>query len=315
MKTKIIQAYHRIKNYLPPTPLIFAQQLSLLTHINIYLKLENLQPTGSFKVRGAFNKLLSLSSDEKKRGVIAASTGNHGAAVAYASKKLEIACLVCVPTVASSLKVNNIRSYGAEVQFHGNECLEAERYARDYAHKNNMIYLSPYNDTEVIHGQGTIGYELAEQLEAIHTVFASVGGGGLIVGTSGYLKSLLTTIQFIGCMPENSPVMVECIKAGKIIEIETQPTLSDATAGNMDADSITFPLYQKYIDENILVSEAEIKAALCLFLEKEHLLVEGASAVSLAGLLKVQKNLQKKNVVIIVSGANISLETLKKVIQ
>lgn len=314
VKNSVIDAKAKIGHYIKPTPLIYSHSLSLLTKVNVYLKLENIQPTGSFKVRGAFNKILSLSSKEKNAGVIAASTGNHGAAVAYACYQLQVEATVFVPKNASPAKVNNIKSYGADVKFFGNECGETEKHARAYAEQHEKIYISPYNDFAVIAGQGTIGYELLQQLEDINAIFASVGGAGLISGIGGYVKAMNKKIEIVGCLPENSPAMLECIKADKMLELDCRPTLSDATAGNSDLDTITFELSKQFVDTWFLVCEAEIKSAIYYMIELEHMIVEGSVGVSIASLIKQQEKFKGKNVVIIISGANISVDTLRKVI-
>lgn len=313
-KQKILEAKTRIKDFLPDTPLIKALQLSALTKANVFFKLENLQPTGSFKIRGAFNKLLSLPKEQLQNGVVAASTGNHGAAVAYACRTLNVNNVIFMPETASTLKINNVKNFGGNVELYGTECGVAEKFAREYATKKNMTYISPYNDVEVMTGQGTIAVELLNQQQNVDVVMASVGGGGLIGGISAYVKETNSKIKIIGCLPENSPVMYESIKANQILELDTEETLSDATAGNMDLDSITFEVCKTYVDDYLLAAEQEIKKAIRFSLEKEHLLVEGAVGVCIASLLKNKDQFANKNIVVVVSGATISLETLRKVI-
>ncbi|MGD9109153.1 MAG: threonine/serine dehydratase [Gammaproteobacteria bacterium] len=314
IKKEVIRAESSIKKYIRYTPLVRAHQLSLLCDANVYLKLENIQCTSAFKVRGAFNKLLSLTDKQKQQEVVTASTGNHGAAVAYAGQKLGIKTRIFVPNSTSEMKINAIKSYNAEVSYLGEECGATEKYAREFAEKNGLVYVSPYNDIKIIGGQGTIGYEIVQQLDKIDEVFVAVGGGGLISGIGGYLKEINSKITVTGCLPQNSPVMAESIKLGKIIEMDTKPTLSDSTAGNIDLDAITFGFCKKYVDDYILVTEDEIKQAMCLFMEKEHMLIEGAVGVVVASMLKRQKFIKNKNIVLIICGANISMDTLKKVI-
>lgn len=309
-----LNASERIAPYIHITPLIVANRLSQDIVASIYRKLENLQPTSSFKVRGAFNKLLSLGSKELSKGVVAASTGNHGAAVAYACQKLNSKAIVFVPKTASETKLSAIKSYGATIHLQGDECGEAEKLARAFANENNLEYISPYNDYDVLTGQGTIGVELLKQLQDINIVVMPVGGGGLIAGVARYLKTVNPSIKIIGSLPENSPVMSECIRLGKIIELDTKPTLSDATAGNMDLDSITFEFCQEFVDDYILVSEDEIRSAIQLFLEKEHMLVEGSVGTTVAAIFKEKQQFKNKKVVAIVTGSNISLPTLQQVI-
>jgi threonine dehydratase len=312
--TQVKTAEARIRSYIRETPLDFSLPLSKLTHTNVFLKCENLQFTGSFKVRGALNKLLSLTPEQRTQGVVTASSGNHGAAVAFGLNQLKIPGIVFVPENASVAKVDNIRNYEIPLEFYATDCMQTELHALDYAKKNNMIYASPYNDLQVIAGQGTIALELTQQLEKIDVVLVPIGGGGLISGVAGYLKSVSPQTKIIGCMPENSPVMAESIKQNKIVDMETFPTLSDATAGGIEPGSITFDFCKQFVDDYILVSEAEIKNALVTLIKTQRLLAEGAAGVALASLLKNAKQFQDKNVVVVLSGANISIDTLKKVL-
>lgn len=177
-----------------------------------------------------------------------------------------------------------------------------------------MVYVSPYNDLQVIGGQGTIALELMRQLEKLDTIFVPVGGGGMISGIAGYLKSVKNHVKVSGCLPKNSPVMAESVKANRIVEMESLPTLSDGTAGGLEANAITFDLCQTLVDDYILVSELEIRDAMRLFMETHHMLIEGAAGVAIASYLKHKELCQGKSVVIVICGANISLETLKTVL-
>lgn len=314
IKQEVVAAEKRIRSYIRQTPLDYSIALSHLSKANVYLKCENLQYTGSFKVRGAFSKLLSLTEAECRLGVVTASSGNHGAAVAFGLSKLGINGIVFVPEHASPTKVDNIRHYTSALEFYGTDTMHTEIHALQYAKEHQMIYVSPYNDPKVIGGQGTIALELTNQLTQIDAVFVAIGGGGLISGIAGYLKAVSPHTKIIGCLPENSPVMAECVKAGRIIEMETKPTLSDATAGGLEPGAITFEICQQYVDEFVLVSEDEIKQAIVSLIKTQHLLTEGAAGVALAAFLKHAQEYQNKNVVIILSGANISLEALKTVL-
>jgi threonine dehydratase len=314
IKKEIIAAYKRIRPHIRTTPLDFSLALSKNTQMRVYLKCENLQYTGAFKVRGAFNKLLSLTEAERKRGVVTASSGNHGAAVAFGLNKLKIPGLVFVPENASSVKVENIHNYKVPLEHYATDCMQTELHALQYAKEHNMVYVSPYNDLQVIAGQGTIALELLQQLAAIDVIFVPIGGGGLISGIAAYIKAMSPQTKIIGCLPENSPVMAASIKAGKIIEIPTLPTLSDATAGGIEPNAITFDFCQKFVDDYTLVSEDEIKNALCVLMQTQHLLAEGAAGVALAALLKTRDQHRDKNVVAVLSGANISLDSLKIVL-
>ncbi|MHB1947873.1 MAG: threonine/serine dehydratase [Gammaproteobacteria bacterium] len=313
IKEKVLQAESRIRSYLRETPLDFSIPLSKMTQANVYLKCENLQYTGSFKIRGALNKLLSLSPSEREQGVVTASSGNHGAAVAFGLNKLNIPGIVFVPENASSAKVENIRHYNVPLEFHATDCMQTEIYALDYAKQHNMIYISPYNDLEVIGGQGTLGYEILQSVAA-DIVLVPIGGGGLISGIAGYIKSVAKNTKIIGCLPANSPVMAESVKAGKIVEMQTLTTLSDATAGGIEPGAITFDICKQFVDDYILVSEQEIKDAINTIIKTHHLIIEGAAGVAVASLIKNANQFQGKNVVVILSGANISYEALKSVI-
>lgn len=314
IKKEVLAAESRIRPFIRETLLDYSVPLSRATGCQVFLKCETMQYTGSFKVRGAFSKLLSLTPAQRELGIVTASTGNHGAGIAYGLYKLDIPGIIFVPKNASPTKIDNIRNYSNQLEFFGHDCMETEIHALNHAKQSNMTYVAPYNDVQVIAGQGTIGLELARELKDIDAVFVPIGGGGLISGIGGYLKETFPNIKIIGCLPENSPVMAECIKAGKIINIDLKPTISDATKGGLEPDSITFEICQKYVDDYILVSEEEIKNAIILLLRTQHQLVEGAAGVALASFLKVHQSFQNKNVAIILSGANISLDTLKTVI-
>ncbi len=314
IKQEVLMAEKRIRPHIKQTYLDYSVALSHATKANVFLKCENLQYTGAFKARGAFNKLLSLTPAEREKGVVTASSGNHGAAVAFGLNKLKIKGVVFVPENASSTKVDNIRNYTNDLKFYGTDCSQTEMHALAYAKQHNMIYVSPYNDLQVIGGQGTIGLEITNQLDVIDAVFVPVGGGGLISGIAGYLKAVNPAIQMIGCLPLNSPVMAESVKAGHLIEMETLPTISDATAGGLEPGTITFDICRQWVDEYILVSEEEIKNAIVSMIKTQHLLIEGAPGVALAALFKEAARFQGKNVVIVLSGANISVETLKSVL-
>ena len=313
IRTEALQAENRIRPHIGETPVEYSPALSGMGDCRVFLKFENLQQTGSFKVRGAMNKLLCLTAHERMKGIVAASSGNHGAAVAFALSKLKLTGTIFVPENASPTKVEMIRSLGAEVRLHGADCLITEAHARCYAEQNGMVYVSPYNDPQVIGGQGTIGVELARQLPSIDAVFAALGGGGMISGIAGFLKSVFAEVKMIGCSPVNSPVMVESVRAKRIVEIESKPTLSDATAGGVEPGAMTFDLCRRVVDDYVLVSEEEIRFAMRWFIEAHHMPIEGAAGVAIASYLKMKERLQGRNIVIIICGANISMETLQRI--
>jgi len=312
---EIIAAEKRIRRHIRETILDYSPYYSKLAGANVYFKLENLQYTGSFKVRGAMNKVLSLTPAERARGVVTASTGNHGAATAFSLGKFDASGIVFVPRYASAGKVQAIERLGAEVRYHGDDGAVTEAHARQYARDNRLTYISPYNDSQVIGGQGTIGVELAKQLDQIDMVFVALGGGGLICGIAGYLKSTRPHARIIGCSPVNSQVMIESVKVGRILDLPSLPTLSDGTAGGVEPDSITFDLCRDLVDDYETVTETEIKDSLRQYLQTHHMLIEGSAAVALAACVKHGDRLAGKNVVVILCGANISLETLREVLK
>ena len=310
----VVLAANRMAAYIRETPLEYSPFFSDLTSARVWFKLENLQHTSSFKLRGAFNKLLTMSDEQRARGCVTASSGNHGAAIAWAMEKLKVEGIVFVPEQTTSTKVDAIRRAGAEVRFHGNDGLDTEIYARNYAAEHEMEYLSPYNDIAVIAGQGTCGVEIARQLPDLDAVFIAVGGGGLIAGVGTFLKSVKPQVDIVSCQPAASAVMTKSIKAGRILELASEPTLSDGTAGGIESDAITFALCRQLIDRFVVVSEAEIAAAMRDFMDSHHMLLEGAAGVAIAGLRANKEQYAEKNVVVIICGGNISRETLQRVI-
>lgn len=314
LQFEIHQADRLIRTHIRETPLEYSDYLSELGGCHVLLKLENLQYTGSFKVRGAMNKLLSLSPDQRTRGVVAASSGNHGVALAWGLRELQAPGLIFVPEDASPAKTATMRRLGTEVQAYGQDCLVSEMYARAYAERNDMVYISPYNDPQVIAGQGTIGVELMQQVDQIDAIFVALGGGGLIGGIGGYLKSNFQKVEVIGCSPSNSAAMHHSVRVGQIVDVISQPTLSDGTAGGLEPDAITFDLCRNVVDNYVLVSENEIREAMRLFIETHHLLIEGAAGVALAAFLKLKDRFSGGTVVIVICGANIGLKTLKRIL-
>jgi len=314
LPANVVLAANRIAPHIRETPLDRSSFFSDLTGANVFLKLENLQFTGSFKLRGAFNKLLSLTPKQRAAGCVAASSGNHGAAVAFAMSKLDTKGVIFVPEGTSTTKVDAIKRAGGDVRFFGTDGLDTETHAREYAVENGMCYLSPYNDEDVVAGQGTCGVEIAKQLPQVDAIFIAVGGGGLISGVGSFLKSVNPTMSVIACQPAASAVMTESVKAGEILELPSQPTLSDGTAGGIEADAITFDLCRAVTDDYVVVSEDQIAEAMRQFIDAHHMLPEGAAGVALAGLGLRADSYKGKNVVVIICGGNISRETLKEVI-
>ncbi len=310
----IVLAANRISSHIRETPLDYSPFFSEETGCEVWLKLENLQHTGSFKLRGAFNKLLSLTPEQRKTGCVAASSGNHGAAIAYAMKKLGVTGVIFVPEQTSSAKVDAIKRFGGDVRFFGTDGLDTEEHARQYADENSMAYLSPYNDEHVIGGQGTCGVEISRQISDVDAVFVAVGGGGLISGIGAYLKSVNLAVEVVSCQPVASMVMTESVKAGSLLDLSSEPTLSDGTAGGIEESAITFDICRDIVDRYVVVSEEEIAEGMRQFIDSHHQLPEGAAGVAIAGFLQVASDFAGKTVVIVICGGNISRETLKRVI-
>jgi threonine dehydratase len=304
-------ADERIRPHARKTYLEYSPYYSDVGGAEVFFKLENLQHTGSFKTRGALNKLLTLTPDALTRGVVAASTGNHGAAVAFAAARVGTRAVVFVPDNASRDKLKMVERLGAEIRFHGDDCMVAELAARRHAEAHGMAYVSPYNDPMVVGGQGTVGVELGRQLDRIDAVFVSLGGGGLISGIAAYLKSARPGVRVIGCSPEHSQVMIQSVKAGEILDLPSQPTLSDGTAGGVEAGSITFDLCRELVDDYVTVTEDEIADSWREFTGVHHMMIEGAAAVAIASFMKLRAQFVGNNVVIVLCGANISPETVK----
>ena len=314
-------ARERLRGHLRLTPFDVSLSLSQRLGGEVRLKDEHLQHTGSFKARGALHKLLCLTPDARQRGVVAASSGNHGAGVAWSCRLTGTPAVIFVPEQASDTKVAMIRRYGAEVRFFGVDGLDTEEHARDVAVREGYTYVSPYNDVEVMCGQGTIGVEIAEQLggTTLDALVVAVGGGGLIGGIAAYLKHVMPTVRIIGALPANSPVMAESVAAGHIVTRESFPTLSDGTAGGIEAGSVTFPVCQAMVDEWVQVEEGEIASAMRRFVEEHHQVIEGAAGVALAALERRAKSggaegLGGQRVGVVLCGANISNARLVEVL-
>lgn len=310
----IALASQRLAGHVRETPLEYSDYFSEKCGAKVWFKLENQQLTGSFKIRGAFNKLLTMDKESVANGVIAASSGNHGAAVATAMRQLGVKGIIFVPEKTSTAKVDAIRRAGAEVRFHGSDGLDTEDFARRYARDHEMAYLSPYNDWAVVQGQGSCGFEILRQLPEVDAVFVAVGGGGLIAGVGSILKATRPNLSLVSCQPAASAVMTESVRAGEILDLQSEATLSDGTAGGIESDSITFDLCRRLIDRYEVVSEAAIAEAMREFVDAQHQLIEGAAGVAIAGLLQASDDFAGQNVVVIVCGGNIARETLKSVL-
>ena len=290
----VLASYDRSKNYIRKTPLDHSPSLSELINGEVYLKLENVQKTGSFKFRGAISKITSLNSDQRNKGVVTASAGNHGAAVSLAMKILDVNGKIVVPKNIARNKLENIKKLGGIVEFYGKDCIESEFRAQEISKESGSAYISPYNDPDIVAGQGTIAVELDNQLNNIDEVIVSVGGGGLISGIGGYLKQVQPKVQMVACSPKNSCVMYESLNAGRILDLPSKQTLSDSTAAGVEEGSITFDICKEIIDYFVLVTEKDIASGIRTAINDDHQLIEGSAGAAIAALFKRKKNINRK---------------------
>lgn len=311
-RKRIDDAYARIRTLIVNTPVEEMRSVAP-PGVRLLFKMENLQETGSFKLRGATNRILSLTAEQAHQGVIAASNGNHGMGVAAAAARAGIDAEVYVSSHVSPMKAKKIEKLGARLRFSGSDPLAAELAARAAAETSGKVFISPYNDLDVVAGQGTIAVELCEQVLHMDAVFVAVGGGGLISGIGAYLKALSPETEVVGCWPVNSPVMYESMQAGEILDVPEQPTLSESTAGGLEPESVTLEICRSVIDSSVLVSEDEILAAMRNVRDAKGWLIEGAAGVALAAFYKTAERYAGKSVVIIICGGNLSAEVERKI--
>jgi threonine dehydratase len=308
--SQVTAAAERIRPVITETPVEQIEGVIPNIGVELFFKLENLQQTGSFKLRGASNKILSLSSEQAAQGVIAASNGNHGLGVAAAAKRAGIAAEVYVSMQVSPFKLRRIQEYGAEIKCIGTNPLEAELAARAAASEQGKVFISPYNDLDVMAGQGTIAVELLRQLPQFDVLFVAVGGGGLIGGIGACIKCAAPQTQVVGCWPENSPVLYESIKAGRILDVPEKPTLSESTAGGLEPASVTLDICSRVIDSSVLVTEDEILDAMRKVRALKGWVIEGAAAVAVAAFIKHAESYRRKRVAVIICGGNASEKVL-----
>lgn len=306
----VLQASERLTPHIRLTPTDPAPGLGP----HAFLKLENFQLTGSFKIRGALNKLLTLTADQRSKGVVVASTGNHGAAAAFGSRLLACPCTVFAPEDTDDSKLSGIRSRGARLVLEGNDCLDSELRARRHAEENGLTYISPYNDIDVAAGQGSLGVELGLQVPDIERVYVAVGGGGLIAGVGAHLKSLSKGTEVVGCCPELSDVMARSVPEGRIVDMPFVPTLSDGTAGSLEEDCITLPLCTRYVDRFERVSEEEIADSVRWVLEDHRMLIEGAAGVAVAVARRELELNVGSRIAVVLCGSNISADKLRTIL-
>ena len=310
MRTAVLAARDRIATHIRVTECRHSPALSEAAGADVFLKLENTQLSGSFKLRGVMNKLLSLCPDERRRRLVAASTGNHGAAFAHGVLKLGLDGLLFLPTNAAAAKLEAIEALGFPFELVGDDCVVTEIHARACADANNHIWVSPYNDAVVVAGQGTIGPEIREQVDKLEAVLIPVGGGGLAGGIGAFIKAVDPATEIVGCEPSPSAVMSESVRAGTIVELPNLPTLSDATAGGIEEGSVTFGLCRRYVDRWERVGEDEIAAAIRFLYEREEMIVEGGAALGVAVMLRRPEHLRGKRVVVVITGSKIDQAVL-----
>lgn len=306
---RITVAAGRIRPFARETPLLLSPGLSELIGTKVYLKCENLQVTGSFKARGALNKLLALGADDRRRGVVTASSGNHGVATAYAGRQAGIVPTVYLPENAAPMKIAKIKQFGANVVFFGNDSGLSELEARRVAEETGQVYVSPYNDLDIVAGQGTIALELTRQCPGLGAVIVSVGGGGLIGGIASYLDRMMPGTLVLGSSPRHSCVMAESVRQGRVLDLPSLPTLSDGTAGGVEPGTVTFDMCRTLIDEWDLPDEAAIAEGMRLAFEAERLVVEGSAGVAIATALRKKELLGGREVAIVMCGGNVGLKT------
>ncbi|KAL7788926.1 tryptophan synthase beta subunit-like PLP-dependent enzyme [Trichoderma ceciliae] len=306
-----VRARNRIRHHIYQTPLVPARTTGKANGANVLFKAENFQLTGSFKIRGAMSKLSTQPADGR---LITASSGNHGIAAASAAKTLSKSLTVVLPQTVVPAKLEKVQSYGVDVVLHGRDPGQAEQHAQQLATSMAYTYVSPYNDPEIIAGQGTIGLEILEQCERVDNVFVSMGGGGLISGIGAVIKAFSPHTKIYGVAATNSKALAESIAAGHVVETEHRSTLADGVAGGIDTDTITLPLAMSVVDQVVECDEGEIGAALKALAFEENMIVEGSAALALAGFNQVSEHLTHQTSVIVLCGANYDQGTIRGII-
>jgi threonine dehydratase len=306
-------AQSRIRSAIRRTPMVYSDTFSRISGKEIYLKLENLQKAGSFKIRGAYYKVSRLSPSVREKGVVAASAGNHGQGVAFASSLLGIRSTIVMPEGASLAKQVATRSYGGEVILFGHDTDEALGHARRLAERG-MTFIHPFDDEQVIAGQGTIGLEILEEVPGVEAIIVPVGGGGLISGISAIVKKRKPKVKIMGVQSAHAPSAYLSLKKKKIVEVKVHPTLADGIAIRRVGET-TFPIIQNKVDGILTVQEDEIASAILLLMERKRVVAEGAGAAPLAALLSRKWKIGPKKVVLVISGGNIDVHLLDRIIE
>jgi threonine dehydratase len=311
---EIKRAEQRIRNDIYLSPCQHSADISALTEQQVYLKLDNLQRTGAFKERGALNKILTLTDEEKRRGVIAASAGNHGQAVAYHATRHGIRAQIVMPFMTPLVKVSATEGFGAKVTLHGANYDEACSEAMRLCEEEGLTFLHAFDDVAVINGQGTIGLELLQQVPGLEAVVVPIGGGGLIGGVACAIKETNPNIRIVGVQTDRLPSMLCALEQGRPVTVPANATIADGIAVRRAGDT-TLPLVQRFVDEIVTVDEEEIANAILILLEKEKTLAEGAGAVALAALLQKKTSLKTQKTAVLVCGGNIDVSLLAKIIE
>ena len=310
----VVAARERLRGSIYYSPCAHSQVLSAITGQQVYLKLENLQMTGSFKERGALNRIALLTPEQAARGVVAASAGNHAQGVAYHATKRGISALIVMPLATPLVKVTATRGFGAEVVLHGANYDEAYEEARRICAARNMTFIHPFDDPAVMAGQGTIGLELLEQIEGLEAVVVPIGGGGLIGGIACAIKESNPRIKVVGVQTSRLPSMAIAVEQHHPVTIDPATTIADGIAVRR-AGVVTFPVVEKYVDEIVTVDEDEIASSILVLLEREKTLAEGAGATALAALLQKRTSLQNAKTGVLVCGGNIDVTLLSRIIE
>ena len=304
-------AREHLKNVLLPTPLMYSPIFSEESGNNIYIKPENLQKTGAFKIRGAYNKMLKLTEAEKQRGVIASSAGNHAQGVAYAARELGIKAVIVMPKTTPLIKVQSTKKYGAEVVLYGDVYDDAYQKAKELEEKEGYVFVHPFNDPDVLEGQGTIALEILEQLPQTDVIVVPIGGGGLISGIACAAKQIKPEIKIVGVEPSGAASATEALKKNKLVTLSEANTIADGTAVKRIGE-LNFEYIKKYVDEVVTVDDYELTEAFLLLTEKHKIIAENSGVLPLAALKKLTD--RNKNVVPVVSGGNIDVLMISSMI-
>ena len=308
----VYQAARQLEGVACKTRLIASDYFSELSGNQVFLKPENLQHTGAFKLRGAYNKISQLTDEERKKGVITASAGNHAQGVAFAAQRLGVKAVICMPATTPILKVEGTKALGAEVVLHGDGFDDAYTYSLELQKQHGYVYIHPFNDLQVLLGQGTTALEIIDACKDIDAILVPIGGGGFAAGVALATKLVNPNIKVIGVEPENAACMKAALKAGKVVTLASADTVADGCAVKT-AGTLTFEFCQKYLDDIITVSEMEIMGALLSLIEKHKLIAEGAGVLSLAALSKLP--FKGRKVAAIVSGGNIDISMISALIE